>query len=110
MCCAELSGILHHLPAILVANIKPEAMADIAANGSFQVVFGGQRIQASFALVALPGQGAAPIIDAMLRAECREIAPLSNGGFITIIGLKTRAPFGISELHSLSEEQRAMRR
>ena len=110
MGCAKLAGILDQLPAILIANIEPEAMADIAPDGRFQVVFRGQRIQAALALVTLPGKRAAPIIHAMLRAEGREIAPLSDGGFLTFIGLEARATIGVAELHSLGEEQRAMRR
>jgi hypothetical protein len=110
MGCAKLAGFLYQLPAILVANIKPEAMADMAPDGSFQVVFRGQCIQTALALVTLPGKRTAPIIHAMLRAEGREIAPLSNGGFLTFICLELRASFGVAELHSLGKEQRAMRR
>jgi hypothetical protein len=108
MGCAKLAGFLDQLPAILVANIKPEAMADIAPDGSFQIVFRGQRIHASFALIALPGQRTAPIIDVMLGAECREVAPLSNGGLVARIRFKPRAAIGIAELHSLGEEQRTV--
>jgi hypothetical protein len=108
MGCAKLAGFLYQLPAILVANIKPEAMADVAPDGSFQVVFRGHGIHASFALIALPGKRATPISDAMLRAECREIAPLSDGGFFVIIGLETRPAIGIAELYCLGEEQRAL--
>ena len=110
MGCAELAGFLDHLPSILVANIKPEAMADIAPDGSFQVVFRGQRIQAALALVTLPGKRAAPFINAMLRAEGREIAPLRNGGFLAIICLNAWLAIGVAELHRLGEEQRTMRR
>jgi hypothetical protein len=85
-------------------------MADIAPDGSFQLVFRGQRIHAALALVTLPGERAAPIIHAMLHAKGRETTPLRNGGFFAIIGLEARASFGVAELHSLGEEQRAMRR
>jgi len=67
----EPPGLLNQLPSVLVADIKPEAVADIAPDGSFQIVFCGQGIHAALALIALPGKRATPIINAMLRAQGR---------------------------------------